>query len=239
MSSRIYFTFPVTILKEAMNDIRKTCDDIMNYCGYVASKKYSGTIKEKMEKAGNDLGIIYNGWENSYNKGQEIANNTPKRTPMTSINHDIVFDFYDNHKSEFEIVTFLAFAGIRSILQMKPYTRITNDYLFARMAGYPSTTEIVTLPGYEPKELPVVLPALIDKYNTRFKLDKIKKELQNNWHMKLYGIHTHGFYVSFKLSLNQLVKVVEAKRKRNQEAKRKAEIQQALFEFETEIKTTT
>jgi len=198
----------------------------MNYCGYKEAIRQGGTIENRMKKAGEMLGITWGDCQSNFDRGRSLANSTPRRTPMTSINHDRIFDFYDNYKSDFEIITFLAFAGIRSILQMKPYTRVTNDYLIVRMAGYNTTNCIEDVPPH------------IKKYNTRYKLDKIKSELQNNWHMKLYGKCTHGFYVSFKLSLNQLVKAVESKREVNLKAKRQDEIRQALKEFETELKTT-
>lgn len=83
----------------------------------------------------------------------------------------MIFDFYKNHKTEFEIVVFLAFAAIRSILQKQPYTKITNEYLIGRMSGNSGKGEPVN-------------PLLV-KYTSRYRLDKIKNELQLSWGLTL------------------------------------------------------
>ena len=58
------------------------------------------------------------------------------------------------------------------------------------------------------------IPDGILKYNNRYQLDKIKLDLQLNWGLKLYGNHTRGFYVSFSMSLESLIKQAELRRKK-------------------------
>jgi len=250
MSSQVYLTFPIVLLNKATVDIRQTCSDIFNYCGFVEAKRIGenepDTLTELMEQASTELEIQWGDSLASYNAGQRLFNKIPPRSPMTSINHDIVFSYFENHKTDFEIVTFLAYAAIRSIIQTKPYVRITNDFLIARMAGYPtisSACNSVFSNDYKRnkiygKKILYNVPPLIKNHSTRYRLDKIKSELQAHWGLKLYGgtkhFPVHGFYVSFKKSLKELVKIIEAKRIKNIQAKRKAEIDDALKEFQAE-----
>ena len=46
---------------------------------------------------------------------------------------------------------------------------------------------------------------------------KIKTELRDNWNLITYSRYTRGFYVSFKLDLEQLVYEAEKRRKSTKE----------------------
>lgn len=214
---QIYFTFPVCLLKDAISDIKSTTDNIMEYCGYIQACKESGSEEQKMEKAGRYFKMTWGNWHKVYESGRKLFNLIPSRSPMTSINKDIVFDFYINSKTEFEILCFLAFAAIRSILQTKPYVRITNEYLLARMAGYSAKND-------DP------LPEPLMKYCNRYQLEKIKTELQNYWGLVYYARYTRGFYISFKkkMTFEELVFKVEERRKSTIEKNRKKQQQQAV-----------
>lgn len=227
---QIYLTFPVWLLRNGISDIRSSTSNIMDYCGYVQACKETGSEEHKMKKSGQNLGLTWGNWKRVYDSGKQLFVNTPPRPPMVSINEDIIFDFYINHKTEFEIVCFLAFAAIRSILQTKPYAKMTNEYLLARMAGYTKAK------NEEP------LPLAFSKYCNRYQLEKIKRELQNSWGLKIYARFTRGFYVSFegKMKFEDLVFEVEKRRKSNIEKLRKTEQQQAINKaFNKLFKTTT
>ena len=125
-----YFTFPVQLLKGALSDIRTTTQNIINYCGYVQASKENGSEQEKMKKAGVFLGVTWGDGYSTYINGKELFSQIPDRSPMTSVNKRIVFDFFENSKTEFEIISFLAFCAVRSMLQKKPFYKATNEYLF-------------------------------------------------------------------------------------------------------------
>ncbi|NVN96956.1 hypothetical protein HXX01_01855 [Candidatus Nomurabacteria bacterium] len=228
---QVYFTFPIRIIVGATDDIRVATSNIMDYCGYECAVRLKGTIKEKMKESGIHLGLTWGDVERTYYNGEKLSKSIPLHSPMTSINKDIVFDFYKNDKTEFEAITFLAYAAIRSIIQSKPFVKVTNDYLLTRMAGYSKVSEIhipnrEDYPGLKDKNN---LPPLFKKYSTRYQLDKIKLELQNHWGMKLYARHTRGFYVSFSMKdYSELVFEVEKRRKSNIERIRKEEQQKAI-----------
>ena len=99
-----------------------------------------------------------------YRTGEMLYNSIPTNSPKTSILKDTLEEFWNIiNKTEFEIVVFIAFAAIRSILQRQPYTKITNEYLIGRMAGNSKAGEPI--------------PDRLFKYNKRHQLDKIKMEL--------------------------------------------------------------
>lgn len=66
------------------------------------------------------------------------------------------------------------------------------------------------------------------KYNKEYWFRKIKPELILNWGLKYYSRYTRGFYVSFKLSLEDLVFVAEKRRKSTKEKQLKKDIDDAI-----------
>jgi len=232
-----YLTFPVCLLSNGITDIRTVTDNIMNYCAYNRACKECGTIEQRMTQAGHYFNLTWGDWKSSYDKGKLLFDQTPARSPVTSINKDIVFDFYANSKTEFEIICFLAFAGIRSILQTKPYVKITNEYLLARMAGRNTIKDVNRYHKF-PKEFEKYI---IKGIPNRYQMDKIKTELQNHWGLKIYARFTRGFYVSFegKMKFEDLVFEVEKRRKSNIEKLRKTEQQQAVNKALNKIFKTT
>jgi hypothetical protein len=79
----------------------------------------------------------------------------------------------------------LAYLAIKSIIGSKPYIKLTNEFLIARMAGCATIAE-----------LPNPLPLPLADYATRRKLDKIKFELQTAWNVNIYSRYVRGFYAS-------------------------------------------
>ncbi len=194
-----YITFPVILLKGGLIDIKEQLNSVLNYSLYATSTTMTGTQDERIEKARKELGIKFSDIDYSYRNGEVIFDSLPDRTPKTSITKKMIFDFYKNYKTEFEVVTFLAFAAIRYILKQQAYIKMPNDYLVGRMSGNNKQGEPIC------EELM--------KYNNRYQLDKIKKELQLNWGLKLYASHIRGSYVSFTMPLEKLIYQAELKRK--------------------------
>ena len=217
-----FLNFPVQLLQDAFKDIRQTMVNVLDYAGYAHTLKLHGSDSKKMEDAGHYFGITWGNTLKSYRDGKTLYESIPQNSPMAGINKDVLFDFYKNTKTLDEIAVLLAFLAIKSIVGIKPYCKVTNAYLIARMAGYAKIEDI-----------PHPLPQPLAQYNTRRKLDKIKKELQLNWNVNIYSRYTRGFYVSIdnKFELNKLVFEAEKRRKstkekqlkqRNDEARRLA-----------------
>jgi hypothetical protein len=216
MSKPKYLTFPIILLSDAMTDIKGSIDDVFDYCLYYQCQRLDD--EDSIEEASNILGINFCNANKSYELGRTLFDSIETKAPKASIRTGMLFDFYKNKKEEFEVVCFLAFAAIRSIIQRQKYKKLTNQYLFSRMSGNSSSSEDIN--------------PLLKKYLSRHQTDKIKKELQRAWGLKYYAEGTRGFYVSFAYPIKTLAmiamennkkykdKLIDAERK---EAKRIAQ----------------
>lgn len=200
MSKPMYLTFPNLILKDGLINIKKCMDDAMCYCFYYQFMLHQNSTNP-IESASNYLGISFPDSKNSLGKGANLYNSIHEKAPKTSISKEMIFDFYINKKTEFEVVCFIAFASLKSIIQRQVYKKITNEYLLSRMSGNSNIDK--------EKEI----HPLLKKYSNRYQLDKIKTELQLNWGLKYYALRSRGFYVSFSMSLNELALIAERKSK--------------------------
>ena len=214
-----YCTFPICLLKDVTPDnISDKLIYVIEYCLFVHTLNYSADDKSNQIKAaGKYLGFNSRNPSDSYDRGKRTYSLMPAKYPKVSISVTMITDFHRNHKTEFELVCFLMFAAIRSILQKKPYCRVTNEYLISRMHGNASQNEDKT-------------NMILYPYNNRYQLEKIKKELSDHWGLKYFGKYTRGFYVSFDLEYNKLVFEVEKKRKSYLDKLRKDKEAEAIRE---------
>ncbi len=197
-----YFNFPICFIDGIFENKIKVLDNIFDYSVYAKAVSLdNGSIKDKINSALKYFEATANATRVLEN-GKKLFTNTPAKSPKASIKKDLWFDFYKNDKTDFELAVLCGFCAIRSILLFKPYCKVTDNYLLVRMAGKATVKEIEDLP--EP----------LKKYNNRYHLDKVKKELSRNWKLKMYGKHTRGFYVSFDLELTDLIFEAEKKRKK-------------------------
>ena len=224
---KVFFNFPITLLKPAFIDIRQVCNDIMDYAIYMHGKKLIGDPIKRMEDAAGYFGIDLGDVDNSLENARILYKTNSNKSAMTGINKDLLFEYYKNYKTDSEIAVLLAFLALKSILGKKSYCRITSDFLLCRMAGYTSKKEMN------------VLPEDLKKYRTRWNMDSLKRELKNSFGLKIYGRHTRGFFVSFNLSDEQLIKEVEMKRKKYIEKIQKDEQSKAVKKVLMELYSST
>lgn len=201
-SKKKYFNFPVVLLEGFLIDHKKCLNDILDYAMYAYCVKYDsdGDIKRAARFFGVTLGNEFK----TYGNGNELFDSVPEGLPKVGISIDIFFDYYKNEKSEFQKVTLLAFLAIKSVLQKKAYWNLYNDFLIARMDGKSQPI----------KDVNELSPEL-QKYNKEYQFKKIKNELILNWGLIHYAYYTRGFYVSFKMPLEDLIFQVEKKKKSN------------------------
>lgn len=224
---KVFLNFPVSLLKPAFSSMRQVCDDIINYSCFKHSEILHGSPTKRMtDSAFNHYGIKLGNVSKSFERGKMLYQTTPEKTAMTGISKSLLFEYYQNDKTDFEIALLLSFLAIKSILGKKSYCRITTDYLLCRMAGYTSKSEITEL------------PANLKIYLTRRKMDSLKIELRNSFGLKIYGRYTRGFFVSFELPIEQLIKEVEMKRKRYIEKTQRGEQSKAVKKVLTELYLT-
>jgi len=200
MSKPKYLTFPINIYKGGLNDIKGSLNNAIDYCLYYQYQRHKeNESDDPLNEAADSLGITFKYIDKALKAGKSLYETNPKNSPLTSITKDMIFDFYENDKTQFEIVCFLSFAALKSIIQDQGYKKMTNEYLLSRMSGNSKSKADID---------PTLKP-----FTSRYQLDKIKQELQLNWGLKYYSMKTRGFYVSFTMSLTELAKIAEKNNK--------------------------
>lgn len=222
MSREIFLNFPIQLLQGAP-DMRKVGNDIMDYAIYKHAQTLNGSIYERMKAAAEYFKINLGSITGAANNGEQLHDSIPARSPMTGINKKLMFDFYEGNQTDFEIAVLMAHLAIKSIMGSKSYSRVTNEHLVSRMAGYASVKDMTGLPEY------------LKPYTTRRRMNNIKSELQKSYNLKIYGRYTQGFFVSEKLSLEELIKEVEMKRKKWYQQQHKAELSRAVSKVLNEL----
>jgi hypothetical protein len=200
-SDKKYFNFPIVLLEGFLIDDKKCLNNILDYAMYAYCEKYD---TDDVKRAARFFGVTLGNEIRTYRNGNELFDSIPEGLPKVGISKDIFFDYYTNEKTEFQKVTLLAFLAIKSALQNKSYYKMDNNYLFGRMDG---------------KRYPIKNDSELTKELLKFKNEyqsvKIKNELILNWGLVHYAYYTRGFYVSFKMPLEDLIFQVEKKKKSN------------------------
>jgi len=200
-----YFNVPVQLLQDFIPNTNQSLNNIFDYAIYdhAANKLEYDDISVRITAACKHFRVTCNE-EKTCEIGTALHNSIASNSPKVGISTDLFFDYYKNHKTNFEKACFLMFLALKSIIQNKAYCKITNAYLWARMDGKASS-----LKPFDK------LSSEIKFFTSEYQTNKIKKELRNNWQLVYYGRYTRGCYYSFQLNLEQLVYEVEKKRKSN------------------------
>ena len=203
-----YFNFPISLLYDFNDSTNEVLNNISNFAFYKISSDINGSNKEKLDYAAQFFGVTINN-PKALELGKKLYN-AHGGGAMVGISKDMYFDFLQNdNKTEFDKICLLAFLGLKSIIGKSEYTKTNFKLMFSRMSGYHSTTDSLEI-------------SLL-KYTTRRKRERIMDALQDNWHLKMYSYHTRGFYVSFDLTREELIKMAEGKKKKTKKQERQAE----------------
>jgi len=208
MSEAKYFNFPVKLLEGIFYLQKGFFDEVLSYALYSHSLKlelgesdfdnFKAAEKYFNIKLGND--------RQSYKQGKELFDSIPADSPKVGLNTSIFWDFYKNHKTDFDIACLAAFLAIKSIIGTKPYCKMNNAYLWARMSGNSKAMKEVS-----------ELSDDVKRYANEYQTVKIKNALREDWNLVTYSRYTRGFYVSFTLKLPELIMEAEKRRKSTKE----------------------
>jgi hypothetical protein len=197
-----YFNFPIELLSDFLNDSSKVLNNICDYALYSHTLNLEyGDELECMKASQSFFKVTLSNIEKSLNNGKQLFDSIRPNSPKVGINFTIFWDYYKNDKSEFDKACLLAFLAIKSILNKKSYCKIDNRFLLARMDGKAKSCDFEAL------------SPSIRKFATEYQTKKIKYQLTDSWNLKTYSRYTRGFYVSFKLNLNDLIYEAEKRRK--------------------------
>lgn len=188
-----FLNIPVPMLKELHTNSKGFFQNAFDVGIYLYSKTLSGTEEKRYWDASKFLGITQANYKRSLNDAKNVLKKMPARFPTTGIEKEMLFDYYKNDKSDFDIACLGAFLGIKSIIGTKPFCKTNKAFIHARMFGYVTA-----------KELPAKLTPIEEKYLIRWHMDKVLLELQMTWFLKMISNHQRGMYISFDISLDEL-----------------------------------
>ncbi len=206
MADSKYFNFPIPLLRGFVGNPKKILNDICDYSLYQHSLKLVlGSELECFKAAANFYVIKLGDTKGSFENGEALFNSIDSGEANTGISLDVFWDYYKKaeHKTEFEKVCLLAHLAIKSIIGKSAYSKMTNDFWCSRMSGYSQNVNH----SYWDSSIRL----RFNNYQAR----KIKLELIRSWSLVTYSRHTKGFYVSYTLSLEELIIKAETKRKSN------------------------
>ena len=225
----IYLRFPVQILKCDFGNMKKLCNDAMQYGIIERMKRHNLTGIEGFGKACELVGITVIINKHSYLKQCNDTYNQYKDSVETiitcSIKRDLLFEFMNKPKTEFEITVFRFFIALNSIQGMKPYGQTTYDRVFAVMLGY-NTDKVLKhgLGKHEKIDLDLFTTpedrVIYLKYSTQTNRQKIVEALELHWHLKWVGATYDGSFFSWELgykALNTIKRMAVIKRKKPKE----------------------
>lgn len=145
-------------------------------------------------------------------RGKEIERTIPAKEPYPSINKKLLFEFRDHEKTEFDLMQFAFYVGIRSILGKKPCGKTNKEHILCRAFGYNSVKHL-------PDTMHTDLKALFNKYGTRYHADRVLEAMQlNKWGILIYSKNIRGLYIGLKnkISLDTLILKAETKKRKYQ-----------------------
>jgi hypothetical protein len=161
--------------------------------------------------------------------GKEIERTIPANEPYPSINKSLFFKFRDHEKTEFDLMQFACYIGIRSILGIKPYCRTNKKHILCRAFGYTSVKHL-------PDTMNPDIQELFNKYLNRYHIGRILQSLELNWNILIDGHNMKGMYIGVKnlekkftlenmisyAETNKMKNKIDALKKQKDEAREKA-----------------
>lgn len=197
MTDKIFYNFPIAIFRQVRTDtkdrilfIEDTINQAIRYALFAAYKKRmppqsnpneynEGVFNSLMEEMG--FTVDYDHKKALQNYAEAYWRHRNNRV-FVGVDKDLLFDFRDNlvYKTDFEIIQFLAFLAIRSIIGAGHYNmrvkHIPWPYVLSRMAGHEKKVSDINR-----------LPKFISQYASKRLRVKLINALCERWHMQYYG----------------------------------------------------
>jgi hypothetical protein len=214
MANGTFFNAPVAMYSWFLQDHKRVLHDVVDYACYAYKLQAGKTFKD----AAKCLHINYRiDLKDAEKNADAIYKKYLKNGGATvGVNANVVWDYISKAEpTERELMQFLGYMALKSIIGKAGYKRIINDLFLSRMAG-----ETKTVPAKD-------LPEQIAKYGTRRRLDRLKGELIDSWGLAAYGQSTRGWFASFTIPLPDLIYHVEGNRAKNKAEIRRVDMQAA------------
>lgn len=216
-----YFTAPITLLQGFMSDHKKCLSDIGSYAFFVKYKELQENCDDNetaKKQANKYFDNVFTDTKQAIDIGVKVYLMVKKQNqnlPFTSISTQMSKDFVHTDKNEIMKVTLLAFLALKSIAgSNEGAVKSNKQLLFTRMAGLPKPLANPIPGNFEAyqDEFLATIPKVLHKWYHRRAFEKIKAQLQVFWGVSYYSYRIRGFYFSFKMPLEHLVKFAESQR---------------------------
>ena len=217
MQKETYFNFPVALMQGVLagqKTVQSFLSDAIRFHVYSHSiriedlNEFEETDLQRFKRSASYWEVSFGNSTTAMNDGKKLFEKYAEGCALVGINKDMFWDFHNGTKSSFQVECLIMFLAMRSILGKKKVVKTNNALLIIRMSGFKSAAESF------PEELFAM---------NRYQLDKIKTELQTNWNLKYYSFYTRGFYITFEMTLKELITYAEGKKLSVKEEVLKAE----------------
>lgn len=212
--SDIYYNTPCELYRgflESDKKMQECLENILNFAIVKAYEKHKASGKNLTEIASKYCGVNV-GSESCQKRvlkeGKKLIGDYETYVANTPayfcINHDVFWLFRDKETTTEERAVLLANLALRSMIGKRDIMRTNTVFLLSRMAG---NTKAVPL---------AKIPDCIVRYGERYQREKLQRLLYERHGITFYaGTKWHtmrGFYFSTTLTVEELIKRVEADR---------------------------
>lgn len=234
MSETKYFTVPIPMLQGLLagqKTIKNVMVNVMDYSIYYHAKHSvygeNGEMggynsMETQLKAASDFLNIQTYLQRTLSNGKELYEGLQNK-PYCSIAAQIMWDYYNNPKTDYQLALLCAFCAVRSIIGKAEYRKTNKGLIIARMFGYNDAAAFKSsLPEKFSKYRGRVMfehytkeVEAREKYAKRYHMDKLLTDLELSWGLKRYSDHVRGMFISFSLDYKTLAVVNENSKKKH------------------------
>jgi|ERR1035437_2726671 hypothetical protein len=190
----VYANFPICLLAE--KDIKIVVKNALDYACYSQSKrlnlgtdKYRDSMKYYLfSEISPEMAF------DSQTNGQRIYE-LYNHSTHAGIKVDTLWNYYFEEKSSEDIIAFRAQCATKAVVGTKRFAKTNKEQIVSKMFGVEKTSQIV-----EGENL---------KYLERYQFVKLISELEKHWYLKYVSNHSRGCFISYKISLADLMFEVE------------------------------
>ena len=195
--------FPIHLLRDLFTNPKETILNIIHYAIVRKMQSYCSEAKdfrkvsesEKFKSACKYFQLDISSMDGCIKNEKKLLNHD-EGVPFTSVETNMLIDFYNKETyTNFELLQLAAYLGIKSLLGKKSWYKTNKKTVLARALGYSKPCpDLEGNPIYE-------------HYQVRYHWEKLRDELKLNWCVVFSSIHARGFYVSTRLTYEQLAKI--------------------------------
>jgi len=185
-----YANFPICLLAES--DIKRVVKNALDYACYWHSKslnigtdKYSDSMKYFMFSKINPEMVL-----ESKTNGQRMYE-LYNHSNHAGVKVSTLWNYFFEEKSSDDIINLRAYCATKSIIGNEKFKKTNKEQIVSKMFGVEKTSQIVDGANL--------------KYLKRYQYVKLISELEKHWYLKYVSNHSRGCFISYKLSLVDLM----------------------------------